>query len=258
MNKLRGTNKMIKDETIQNYNKIFWNHVIKYDTSNSNILRKIIHSYSVAEKCYSIACKFMLNKEQRNFCYLIGLFHDIGRFEQWKLYQTYNDKKSGDHGDIGASILDKYSNDIFNITDRQKEIMIEAIKWHTKTYKNNDEEVKFYNEIIKNADAYSNIITTANGAQPMTMTEDGYTKEILNDFLELKPLWIYSPNTKLDCALALTACTYYVKYSFLQKEIIEKNYIDIIYETFSQYLNNEDKEIYKNAIESLKFKLVNN
>lgn len=246
---------MVKDETIQNYNEIFWKFVNKYDTSNSNILRKIIHSYSVAEKCYSIACKFMLNKEQRNFCYLIGLFHDIGRFEQWKLYQTYNDKKSVDHGDMGALMLKDFSSETFNITNCQREIMIDAIKWHTKPYTKNDEQVKFYNEIIKNADAYANVITTANGAQPMTMTANGYTTEILNDFLELKPLWIYSPNTKLDRALTLTACTYYVKYSFLRKEIVEKNYIDIIYETFSQYLNNEDKEIYKNAIASLKYKL---
>ena len=70
----------MKEIRIQNYNTFFWNFVHKYDTSNSNILRKIIHSYSVAEKCYAIACAFNLNKEQREFCYLIGLLHDAGRF----------------------------------------------------------------------------------------------------------------------------------------------------------------------------------
>ena len=247
---------MEKDITIQNYNQFFWNFVNQYDTSNSNILRKIIHSYSVAEKCYSIACVFGFNKEQRNFSYLVGLLHDIGRFEQWKLYQTYNDKKSVDHGDIGAEILEKYNAEDFNITPRQREVMIEAIKWHTKPYEKDDEEVRLYNEIIKNADAYSNVITTANGAQPMTMTADGVTKEILDDFMELKPLWIYSPNTKLDRALMLTACTYYVKYEHIRKEIIEKRYIDVIFETFSQYLNDQDKQIYKNAVEVLKSKLI--
>ncbi|MGN0787971.1 MAG: HD domain-containing protein [Candidatus Onthoplasma sp.] len=247
---------MIRNDTIQNYNKFFWDFVNQYDTSNSNILRKIIHCYSVAEKCYSIACTFKLNKEQRNFCYLIGLLHDVGRFEQWKLYQTYNDKKSIDHGDLGAEILKKYDAEIFNITNRQREVMIESIKWHTKPYLYDDEEIKFYNEIIKNADAFANVITVANGAQPMTMTQDGVTKEILNDFLQLKPLWIYSPNTKLDRALMLTACVYYVKYDHIRKEIVEKNYIDAIYDSFMIYLNKKDNEIYKNAVENLKLKIV--
>ena len=247
---------MEKDITIQSYNQFFWNFINQYDTSNSNILRKIIHSYSVAEKCYSIACVFNFNKEQRNFCYLVGLLHDVGRFEQWKLYQTYNDKKSVAHDKLGAEILEKYSAEAFNITPRQREVMIEAIKWHSSQYEKDDEEVRLYNEIIKNADAYSNVITTANGTQPMTVDADGVTKEILEDFLELKPLWIYSPITKLDRALMLTACAYYVRYEHIRKEILNKKYIDVIFDTFSSYLNDTDKEIYKKAIETLKQKYV--
>ena len=71
----------MKEVTIQNYNRIFWDIVSKYDVKNDNILRKIIHSYSVAEKCFTVASKLKLNKKQREFCYLLGLFHDIGRFE---------------------------------------------------------------------------------------------------------------------------------------------------------------------------------
>ena len=108
--------------------------------------------------------------------------------------------------------------------------------------------------MIKNADAYSNVTTTANGAQPMTMSENGVTENILEDFKNLKPLWIYSPQTKLDRALMLTACSYYVKYDFLREDILKKNYIDIMFETFSQYLDFNDKEIYKNAVDTLKSK----
>ena len=78
---------------------------MKYDTDNSNILRKIIHSFAVADNCFAIACKFGLNENERNFSYLLGLFHDLGRFEQWKLYQTYNDQKSVDHGDLSYKII---------------------------------------------------------------------------------------------------------------------------------------------------------
>lgn len=246
----------MKDITIQTYNQIFWDTVTKFDTANSNILRKIIHSYSVAENCFKIACHFQLNKKERELSYLIGLFHDIGRFEQWKLYQTYNDKQSVDHGDLGAEILTKLDYNLFNISKEDFKIMIKAIKYHTKPYDGSDEKVKFYNEIIKNADAFANVITTANGAQQMTVDADGVSQQILDDFKNLKPLWIYSPKTKLDRALMLTACSYYVKYDFLRKEILQNNYIDIMYQTFSQYLSNEDKQKYKDAVDTLKERLL--
>lgn len=246
----------MKDITIQTYNQIFWDMATKYDTTNSNILRKIIHSYSVAENCFKIACKFKLDKKERELCYLMGLFHDIGRFEQWKLYQTYNDKLSVDHGDLGAEILSKLNCDLFDISKEDFVVMINAIKYHTKPYDGSDEKIKFYNEIIKNADALANVITTANGAQQMTVDADGVSQQILEDFKNLKPLWIYSPKTKLDRALMLTACSYYVKFEFLRREILQNNYIDIMFQTFSQYLNDEDKQKYKQAVDTLKDKLI--
>ena len=245
----------MKDLTIQNYNQLFWTFVEKYDTQNSNILRKIIHSYSVAEKCFSIASTLKLNKKQREFAYLVGLFHDIGRFEQWRLHQTYNDKISVDHGDLGEQML--LQNKIcFDLSDEEMNVFVLAIKYHTKQYDGDDASVVLYNEIVKSADAFANVITTANGAQQMTVDADGYTDEILQDFLQLKPLWIYSPKTKLDKALMLSACAYYVKYDFLRKEILQKNYIDIMFETFSQYLNDIDKAVYQNAINILKEKYI--
>ena len=151
-----------------------------------------------------------------------------------------------------SSFLDK-----FNFSRRENEIMLEAIKWHEEIYQGQDGEIKFYHSIVRNCDAFANVFTTANGAQQMTVENNGVTKKILDDFCDFKPLYIYSPQTKLDRALMLTACTYYVEFDFLRQEIIDKNYIDCIFETFSQYLNDEDKEIYKKAVEVLKSKYIN-
>ena len=97
----------MKEVTLQNYNRLFWGIATNYDVSNDNILRKIIHSFSVAEKCFSIASSLHLNKKQRQLCYFVGLFHDIGRFEQWKKYQTYNDKISENHGFLSAKMMEE-------------------------------------------------------------------------------------------------------------------------------------------------------
>lgn len=239
-------------QTIQNYNGIFWNLVKEYDLSESNILRKFIHSFDVAKNCFSLACHENFSVEERNLCYLMGLMHDIGRFEQWKIYQTYNDRKSVDHGDLSFEILQKLNCEkLFNITARECEILTYAIKFHTKPYHGEDEDIIRFNSILKDSDAYSNVVTTANGMQQMTVEQNGVTKELMEDFLNQKLLINYSPNTKLDRSLMLSACCYYVKNKFFRQQILDSNYINIIFETFSRYLNDEDKATFKKALDYL-------
>jgi len=238
-------------QVVQEYNVLFWNFVNKYDTKNTNILRKIVHSFQVADICFFIACKMELNEEERNFCYLMGLLHDLGRFEQWKNYKTFDDVISIDHGDLSASIIEKISTDELLIDKDKKELLIQSIKYHTKKYDGNDEKIIFYNSLLNNADSFANVTTCANGAQQVLQTKDGYTKEIYEGFINRDLMRKYSPKTKLDRCLSLTACIYYVKFDFLREEIINKKYINVIYETLSKYLNDEDKNVYKIAINEM-------
>lgn len=238
------------EDFVQNINHQFYDFLKDYDMSNDNIIRKIIHTNTVADTCFFIACKMGLNENDRNLAYLCGILHDIGRFEQWKLYQTYNDHKSVDHGDLSYELTDKF--DLSMISEEDKNTVKLAVKHHTKAYSGKDERIKLFNYIILCADAYANVLNTANGAQRMTVSEDGFTKEILEDFLNMKKLWVYSPKTKIDRALMLTACTYYVRLDFLKQQILNANLIDIIAQRFIQYLNENDKKIYLDAIEILK------
>ncbi len=240
---------------IQEYNKTFWEFISKYDTTNSNLLRKIIHSFDVANTSFKIACKLKLSEEERHFAYLVGILHDVGRFEQWKLYQTYNDHHSTDHGNLSFDIVSKWGYKKLFIDKEQFNVLLESIKFHNKPYQGNDKEVLKFVEIVKNADSFSNVITTANGAQQNLLTKDGVTEQIYENFINLKPIYQFSPNTKLDRSLILTSCAYNVTFDFLREEIKNNNYLDAIYQTFSKYLNEEDKNIYKNAIEILRRKL---
>ena len=239
-------------QTIQNYNNIFWNHIKQYDLNENNLLRKAIHSFDVAKNCFSIACNKNLNTKERNLCYLIGLFHDIGRFEQWIKYKTYDDNKSIDHGELSYEILNKLECEkLFNITKTESNILKESIRYHTKPYLGKNNKIIKFNEILKDGDAFANVVTTANGMQQMTVNNDGVSEEILNSFNNRKFLKVFSPKTKLDRCLMLTACCYYIKDKFIRKIILESNYIQIIFDTFSKYLNKKDKEIFKKAINNL-------
>ncbi len=237
---------------VKNVNHQFYDFVLKYDTTNDNIIRKIVHTTTVADMCFTIACKLQLNENDRDLAYLGGILHDIGRFEQWKRYQTYDDNFSVDHGDLSYELCSQFDLSMLNPVDI--ETIRLAVKYHTKpyAYTENDARVKLFNQIIMNADAYANILNTANGAQPMTVNADGYTPAILDDFINLKRLRDYSPKTKIDRALKQTACLYYVRYDFLRAQILQYNFFDVVSHSFLHYLNDTDKKVYLDAVKTMR------
>ena len=118
-------------QVIQNYNNKFYKYVSSYDLNDNNLLRKMIHSYEVARNCFSIASREGMNEKQRNFCYLMGLFHDIGRFKQWQIYHTYDDAKSVDHGDLSCDMLDEFDYEkLFGFSKVEYNLLKESIKFH--------------------------------------------------------------------------------------------------------------------------------
>lgn len=86
--------------------KAFNDYTTNYDTNNISVRLKIAHSYRVAEISERIA-KTVINEQQvfPDFSWLLGLIHDIGRFEQITRYGTFKDALSVDHAELGANIL---------------------------------------------------------------------------------------------------------------------------------------------------------
>ena len=87
---------------MKDYLKLFNNYIKTFDYKDKMILHKFHHTYRVMDFCEQIALSV---NEDIKIAQLCGLFHDIGRFEQYKKYQTYSDIHSIDHSEIGAIIL---------------------------------------------------------------------------------------------------------------------------------------------------------
>ena len=77
----------------------------RFDTADINIKLKIDHTYRVAGIAERIARSLKLDELGVDFCWLLGLLHDIGRFEQLTRYGTFKDAESVDHAELGADIL---------------------------------------------------------------------------------------------------------------------------------------------------------
>lgn len=85
--------------------EVFRIYTDAYDASDEKIKLKIDHTYRVAELCGRIAQSEGMPEADVELAWLLGMLHDVGRFEQLRRYGTFNDAVSVDHAELGADIL---------------------------------------------------------------------------------------------------------------------------------------------------------
>lgn len=111
----------------------FSEYVKPYDVTNPKIELKIKHTFRTVEVAKKIAKDLKLQEEQVLLAQLIALLHDIGRFEQVRMYNTFKDRDSIDHADLGVKILFEEGTIRKFIEDtKYDDIIYKAIKNHNK------------------------------------------------------------------------------------------------------------------------------
>ena len=83
----------------------FKNYTDDYDSTDEKVRLKIDHTYRVAELCERIARSEGMEEADIELAWLLGMLHDVGRFEQLRRYGTFIDAESIDHAQLGADIL---------------------------------------------------------------------------------------------------------------------------------------------------------
>ena len=111
--------------------QLFFRYTEPYRTYGEPVLLKIRHTLRVRDHCLDLADSIALQSEDRLLAEACGLLHDIGRFEQWKRYGTYNDARSADHGDLGAEVL--LENGLLNSYPApERDLILNTVKYHNK------------------------------------------------------------------------------------------------------------------------------
>ena len=85
----------------------FKDYIKNYDIENPKIKLKIAHIERTSKGAKKMAESLNLSDEDIKLAELIGLLHDIGRFEQVRKYNTFVDHLSENHAKIGVDILFK-------------------------------------------------------------------------------------------------------------------------------------------------------
>ena len=82
----------------------FEKYLDEYDRKDDKIRLKIVHTYCVVNAAEEIAIRMHLGEEEIQLAKIIGLLHDIGRFEQIKRFHSF-EPGTMDHAVYGAELL---------------------------------------------------------------------------------------------------------------------------------------------------------
>ena len=148
----------------------FENFINQLEINNLKVKRKVDHTYRVSEISKKIAAQLGLTEEQINLAELIGILHDIGRFEQYKIFNKNTESKTldnnniFDHGEAGVKLLkkDNYLRKYIE-EDKYDNVIYTSIYEHNKyeITSNLKEEMPF-SKIIRDADKIDIIYEAVN------------------------------------------------------------------------------------------------
>ncbi len=222
-------------------------YVSKYDINNNRIKVKIAHIERVATIAKKIAQNLELSKEDIQLAELIGLLHDIGRFEQVRIYNTFIDEKSINHGELAVKILFEEGL-IRNFIEDTKydEIIRKSILNHNRNKNqiqvDNDIEL-LHTKIIRDADK-TDIIYNMTFEEKETawgsanIEKETITDEIYREFVEDKDINYKNRKTAVDMLVSHFAYVFDFNYKQALQIVKEKEYYKKLYQRFKF----EDKE----------------
>lgn len=221
--------------------KAFDEYVKGYNPNDEQVKLKIEHIKRVAEISKNMAIKLNLSEEDIKLAQLIGLLHDIGRFEQIRIYHTFKDKDSINHGELGVKILfeqglirkfiedDKFDKIIkISILNHNRARIEDGLTTrellHAKIIRDSDKTDIFNVLIIEPVSACY---------ETLDMTKEVATPEIYKEFIENKTINYKNMRTAADSVVAHYAYVFDYNYNFGLEIIKENKYLEKIHNMFS-------------------------
>lgn len=178
-----------------------------YDRRNDKIRLKIVHTYGVMECSRQIAKRLGLSKEDESLAELIGLLHDIGRFEQLKRFDSF-EPGTMDHAAFGAEIL--FTEGMireFVREDTEDDIIRTAILKHSdfKLEGIDGERTLLHAKLIRDADKLDNCrvkledpIETLLGVSKEEAGRSRISPEVMEQFMSGNSIQSETRKTKMD------------------------------------------------------------
>ena len=226
------------------YIEYFEQYISSFNLSDANLQRKKEHTYRVMRFCDLIAKDLNLKKEDIFIANLIGLLHDIGRFQQYKKYKKFNDWETFDHASYGVEVLQdlKILNNV-----KEKELILKAIEDHNKIKieENLTEREKLFCNIIRDADKLDILNLIIEDKIKMKPYDEQYSMDAIDTILKGECIDLKKYTKKVDQSLVKIGLVNNIIFPFSKKYILENNIVDKLIEIYEENNKKEKKNLEK-------------
>jgi putative nucleotidyltransferase with HDIG domain len=201
------------------------------------------HSLRVCNEILNIGKELDLSRNNLRLAEAMALFHDIGRFEQFTRYQTFVDKKSENHGELGVKVLQK-EKALAELDDNTQELILKAISYHNRLSIPEDEThiCIFFSKMLRDADKLDIYYLVSNyyhsnEAQKSAAIEldlpdtSEVSEEIISSLTEGKRISMQQLRTLNDFKLLQMSWVYDVNCQSAFQRIHEQDYLRKIRDT---------------------------
>ena len=223
---------------IKNIENIFEKYVSNYNPSNERIKLKIDHIKRVAKNSKIIAENLNLTENQINLAIAIGFFHDLGRFEQVRIANTFSDKESKiDHGVKSCEVL--FNNNFireFIEDNKYDEIIKKSILNHNKISikANLSSEEELFSKIIRDADKLDIFYTISKDEYSMesifwykNFDDEKISDKILKTLQNNSPVNYSDIQNNADVIAIFYGYIYDLYFPITKKILYENKYLEI-------------------------------
>jgi HD superfamily phosphodiesterase len=214
----------------------FENYVKGYDVSDEKTRLKIEHTYRVCGLCNQIALNAGFDENDVDIAWLMGLLHDVGRFEQLKRYGTFIDAESIDHAQFGADLLFKEGLVRSYIEDDRIDGLLEkAVRFHSAYRLPDDftEDEKRFANLLRDADKIDILKVNVDFPLEEIYNVTTYelrncvvTKEVLEAFYDEHAVLRSLKKTPVDNVVGHISLVYELTYPISLKIVKEQGFLD--------------------------------
>ena len=230
---------------MKTYKKIFADFAGPYlqnarEHEKSNFQLKYDHSFDVFENSRSICESEHLPEELAKSACIAALFHDTGRFPQYKKYGTFIDSDSCNHGTLGARTILRHKL-IASLPRKQRNTILGAVALHNRTTLPAfiSEDLRTCTEIVRDSDKIDIIkvliphmtdIRPGTEAPLMGLTEKPgeITESILLSLKKGEPAIYNEMRCLNDFRLLLLSWAYDLNFVWSRQEMIRRGYVETL------------------------------
>ena len=231
----------MKQADLDYFKRWFKRYVAQYHELSGDgvkpILLKEQHTKRTCIEIVLVGRKSSLSDEDLLLAETAALFHDIGRFPQWKRYATFIDSASADHALLGLDVVSRYKI-LAGLPPEEQELISEAIRQHNlrELPTNLSQRQYLFSGLLRDADKLDiwglviselegrgNLLETLAGYIPIS---DSFSRDIVAELMEGKVPDFSSVRNRNDMILLRLGWVFDLNFATSCRLVLERNYVE--------------------------------